>query len=227
MRCAKPAQRHVAKRRTAQNQKILPMRRSVRMVFFGVALFLLALPLLVHRTGSHLEAQSSHAKQKPSKPQSAAPQIHYGTEGLPESVRDTRDMLLAAVQSGQIGELRQAYDTNDIKPDLGASTTDPVAHWKKLSGDGEGRDVLAALSLILEAGYVVLPLGRDIENNRLYIWPYFAETPLERLTPAQEVELLRLVPAAAAKDMKAKGRYTHWRLSIGADGSWHSFRKDE
>jgi hypothetical protein len=138
-----------------------------------------------------------------------------------------REMLLSAVQSGQIEELRQAYDVNDIKPDLGAATTDPVAHWKKLSGDGEGRDVLAALSLILEAGYVAVPLGRDIENNRLYIWPYFAETPLDRLTPAQEVELLRLVPAAAAKDMRAKGRYTYWRLSIGADGSWHSLRKDE
>jgi hypothetical protein len=203
------------------------MRRSVRTVFFGVALFLLALPLLVHRTGTHVEAQSSQAKQKASKPPSAAPQVHYGTDGLPESVRDMREMLLSAVQSGQIEELRQAYDVNDIKPDLGAATTDPVAHWKKLSGDGEGRDVLAALSLILEAGYVVVPLGRDIENNRLYIWPYFAETPLDRLTPAQEVELLRLVPAAAAKDMRAKGRYTYWRLSIGADGSWHSFRKDE
>ena len=203
------------------------MRRSVRTVFFGVALFLLALPLLVHRTGTHVEAQSSQAKQKASKPQSAAPQVHYGTDGLPESVRGMREMLLSAVQSGQIEELRQAYDVNDIKPDLGAATTDPVTHWKKLSGDGEGRDVLAALSLILEAGYVVVPLGRDIENNRLYIWPYFAEAPLERLTPAQEVELLRLVPAAAAKDMQGKGRYTYWRLSIGADGSWHSFRKGE
>ena len=87
-----------------------------------------------------------------------------------------RETLLAAVQSGQIEELRHAYDLNDLKPDLGAgSKGDPVAQWKKVSGDGEGREVLAALSLILEAGYVVLPLGRDLENNRLYIWPYFAE----------------------------------------------------
>jgi hypothetical protein len=205
------------------------MRRSVRTGLFVVALFLLALPLLVHRTGHHILAQPSPAKQdkKAAKAKPAAPQIYYGTEDLPEPVRDLRDMLLAAIQSGQIGELRAAYELNDIKPDLGTQTTDPVAHWKKLSGDGEGREVLAALSLILEAGYVVLPLGRDIENNSIYIWPYFAETPLDRLTPAQEVELLRLVPAAAAKDMKVKGRYTYWRLSIGADGSWHSFRKDE
>ena len=91
----------------------------------------------------------------------------------------------------------------------------------------KGWEILAALAEMLEAGYVVLPLGRDLENNRLYMWPYFAEVPLDRLTPAQEVELLRLVPPAAAKDMKGKGKYTHWRLAIGADGTWHSFRKGE
>jgi len=72
---------------------------------------------------------------------------------------------------------------------------------------------------------VALPLGRDLENNRIYIWPYFAEVPLAKLTPAQEVELLRLVPPAAVKAMRAAGRYTHWRLAIGADGTWHSFRR--
>jgi hypothetical protein len=106
-----------------------------------------------------------------------------------------------------------------------AGSKDPIAYWKKLSGDGEGREILAALSLILEAGYVVLPLGADLENNRLYIWPYFSEVPLDKLTHAQEVELLRLVPPAAAKAMKSAGKYTHWRLTIGADGAWHSFRK--
>ena len=86
-------------------------------------------------------------------------------------------------------------------------------------------DILAAIAEILEAGYVALPLGRDIENNRIYVWPYFAEVPLGKLTPAQEVELLRLVPPAAVREMISGGRYTHWRLAIGADGTWHSFRK--
>ena len=205
------------------------MRRNVRAAIFLVALFLLALPLLVHWSGPPGVAQSPPPKQdkKAAKPEPARLKIHYGTDDLPEAVRDMRDMFLTAVQSGQIEDLRPAYEMNDIRPDLGAVSGDPVAAWKKGSGDGEGREVLAALSLILEAGYVVLPLGRDIENNQLYIWPYFAETPLGALTPAQEVELLRLVPASLAKDMKAKGRYTSWRLSIGADGSWHAFRKDE
>ncbi len=134
--------------------------------------------------------------------------------------------MLAAVQSGDIEELRQVYEMNDIRPDLGSSG-DPVENWKRASGDGQGLEILAALSLILDAGYVVLPLGRDLENNRLYIWPYFAKVPLDKLTAAQEVELLRLVPPAVAKAMKARAKYTHWRVTIGADGSWHSFRKDE
>jgi hypothetical protein len=133
-----------------------------------------------------------------------------------------------AALSGDIEELRHVYEQNDLRPDLGAlSKSDPVADWKRTSGDGKGLEVLAAVSLILEAGYVVLPLGRDLENNRLYIWPYFAEVPLDKLTPAQEVELLRLVPPAAAKAMRDRAKYTHWRVTIGADGSWHSFRKDD
>ena len=87
-------------------------------------------------------------------------------------------------QSGRIEELRHAYELNELKPDLGAAAGgDPVAHWKKISGDGEGREILAALAQILDAGYVVLPLGRDLENNRVYVWPYFAEVPLASSRP--------------------------------------------
>ncbi len=67
---------------------------------------------------------------------------------------------------------------------------------------------------------MVLRSGPDLENNQVYVWPYFAEWPLAKLTPRQEVELLRLVPPAAVREMKAKGKYTHWRLMIGADGTW-------
>jgi hypothetical protein len=55
------------------------------------------------------------------------------------------------------------------------------------------------------------------------VWPYFAELAPDKLTPAQEVELLRLVPAEALGEMKRQGRYTHYKLGIGADGTWHFF----
>jgi hypothetical protein len=137
-----------------------------------------------------------------------------------------REAILSAVRSGRIEELRHAWELNELKPDLGVALADgdPIAHWKRISGDGEGREVLAALGEILDSGYVVLPLGRDLENNKVYVWPYFAEVSLDKLTPAQEVELLRLVSPAALKDMRAAGKYTHWRIAIGADGTWHSFR---
>jgi hypothetical protein len=137
-----------------------------------------------------------------------------------------REAILSAVRSGQIEELRQAYELNELRPTLADQpVSDPVAYWKQVSSDGQGLEVLAALGEVLDAGYVVLPLGRDLENNRVYVWPYFAEMPLDKLTPGQEVELLRLACPAAVREMKAQNRYTSWRIAIGADGVWHSFRK--
>ena len=151
------------------------------------------------------------------------PQIRYGTDGLPRPVLDLREACWRPSRPAQIEELRHAYDLSEPQARHRRPAQDrPVAHWKRLSGDGQGREVLAALSLILDAGYVELRRGADIENNQLYVWPYFAEMPLGQLTPRQEVELLRLVPASAAREMKEKGKYTHWRLVIGADGTWHA-----
>jgi hypothetical protein len=150
----------------------------------------------------------------------------YTTADLPAPVQEMREAILSAVSSGRIENLRAAYELNELKPDLAAEpVADPVAFWHEISWDGRGLEVLAALGQILEAGYVVLPTGRDLENNRIYVWPYFAEVPLTGLSPAQEVELMRLLGAAAAREFKAQGRYSWWRIAIGADGVWHSFRK--
>jgi hypothetical protein len=205
------------------------MRRRIVTLLVAPAILSLALAFVVCGAGPPAPAWPQTAKPKPgAAKRQPPPKVHYGIEDLPRPVLDMREAMLAAIEAGDIEELRHAYDLNELKPDLGApGKSDPVAHWKRISGDGQGREVLAALSLILEAGYVVLPLGADLENNRLYVWPYFAEWPLDRLTPRQEVELLRLVPPAAAREMKEKGKYTHWRLVIGADGTWHTLRKDD
>lgn len=206
------------------------MRRNVRTPFNVVGLFLLAQFALVHCFGpvAPVLAQISSEKSSSAKKrQPAAPEVRYGSDRLPGPVQDMREAILSAVRAGRIEELRHAWDLNELKPDLGVALADgdPIAHWKRISGDGEGREVLAALGEILDAGYVALPLGRDLENNRVYIWPYFAEVALDKLTPAQEVELLRLISPAALKDMRSVGKYTHWRIAIGADGTWHSFRR--
>ena len=203
------------------------MRRKFRSGLLAAPILALALNLV--GTGAPAPAWPQTAKPKPGpQKQAPPPQVHYGIKDLPQPVLDMREALLAAIESGDIEDLRHAYDLGDLKPDLGAARkTDPVQHWKRISGDGQGREVLAALSLILDAGYVVLPLGPDLENNRVYVWPYFAEWPLDKLTAGQEVELLRLMPHSAARAMKDKGKYSHWRLAIGADGTWHALRKGE
>jgi hypothetical protein len=204
------------------------MRRNMSTRWVALATLSLALAFAIHGAGPPPPAWPQTKPKPGAAKKQPPPQVHYGAEGLPRPVLDMREAILAAVEAGDIEELRHAYDLGGQMPDLGAPPkTDPVAHWKRISDDGQGREVLAALSLLLDAGYVVLPLGADLENNRLYVWPYFAEWPLDRLSPRQEVELLRLVPPAAVRAMKEKGKYTHWRLVIGADGTWQAFRKTD
>jgi hypothetical protein len=208
------------------------MRKSPRTAYIALGSLVLALLTLVHCIDGSIpaRAQAGKGKSDSTKKQHARSaadlEISYGTAKLPAPVAEMREAILAAVRTGRIEELRHAYELNELKPELGPEPVgDPVAHWKKISGDGEGLEVLAALAELLDAGYVALPLGQDIENNRVYVWPYFAEVPLQKLTPAQQIELLRLVPPAAAKEMLQTGKYTYWRLAIGADGTWHHFRK--
>jgi hypothetical protein len=209
------------------------MRRDVRTTLGFVWLFLLVQVDLVQCFGraSPALAQTPAAKSGSAKKQPPVapplPEVRYGTDRLPGPVQDMREAILAAVKSGRIEELRQAWELNELKPDLGIDLrgADPIAHLKHISGDGEGREILATLGDIFDAGCAVLPLGRDLENNRVYVWPYLAETDLSKLSPAHQVQLLRLVPPAVAKEMRATGKYTHWRLGIGADGTWHFFRR--
>jgi hypothetical protein len=57
----------------------------------------------------------------------------------------------------------------------------------------------------------------------MYVWPYFARYPVERLTPPQLVELFRLVYAGDYEDMKAYGSYAYYRAGIAPDGTWRYF----
>ena len=146
---------------------------------------------------------------------------------LPVQVAEMRELLLTAARSGNADELKAILDASAVKPDLGVdATADPVAALKAAASDHEGRETLAALSEILELPPVALPLGRDLENNLIYVWPYLAERPLDTLSPAEEIDLYRLAPAGKVTEMREKKRWLWWRLTIGADGSWLSFKKD-
>lgn len=195
------------------------------------ALLVLALTPLVHWSGSP-QAQGDRARRggaaKGAAGKASAPEIiiGQGRHKLPPAVADMRSAILSAVESGDISELRLPIDLNELKPELGQPAGgDPIAHLRSISGDGQGREILAILARVLEAPWAAIPGGKDVENNRMYVWPAFAEIPLDGLKPADEVELYKLVTPAEAKAMREAKRWMWWRLSIGADGVWHTFTR--
>jgi hypothetical protein len=147
---------------------------------------------------------------------------------LPQHVADLRDTILAAARSGDIDELKTAFDLSGAPPDLGiGGMNDPIRALEAESADGQGREILAALIEILSLPPATQPLGSDIENNLIYVWPYIAERPLDKLTPAEDVDLYRLVPPAKAAEMHEKKRWLWWRLVVAADGTWLTFKRSD
>ncbi len=195
----------------------------------GLPVLVLAVMGLVYAgTASALERRAANDKPQAPAVAKQLPKPGEDTGPLPVPVEEMRHAILAAAHSGNIEDLREPLDWNELKPEVAAPAgEDPIAFWKKTSGDGNGREVLAVLADILPMRAAELPLGRDLENNIIYVWPYLAEMELDKLTPAQEVDLLRLVGPAEAKAMRAGKKWTWWRLTIGADGTWHSFKKGE
>ena len=141
-----------------------------------------------------------------------------------------RDAILAAVQSGRLEDLKAAVELNEMRPDLGDEAGgDVIAIWRAQSKDGSGRDVLEGLGKILALQPALEPLGPDIENNAIYVWPYLAQRIAGNgsLTAAEEAELASLVTPEELAAAKAAKRWIGWRLVIGADGVWHSFRREK
>jgi hypothetical protein len=143
---------------------------------------------------------------------------------LPPQVARMRSAILSAASTGEIENLRVPIDMNELPPMLASEKIgDPMGYWKEISGDGQGREVMAVLIQLFRTGFARKEGGTD---NEMYIWPYFAEVPLDKLTPAQEVEMLTLVPPSRLKEMREKGKYDHYRLAIAKDGVWHTFMKE-
>lgn len=152
--------------------------------------------------------------------QSAGPQVLYDFNALPDPVKRMLTQIAGAAESGNIEAMRPVFESNELKPMVSASfVDDPIAFWKKASADGTGRDVLAAMLNVLSSGYVRRGQGKD----EIFVWPYFAETDLAKLTPAQEVELYRIVPPELALAMKKSGKYSYYRLGVSPSGVWHYF----
>ncbi|MDX2155625.1 MAG: hypothetical protein SFW09_03860 [Hyphomicrobiaceae bacterium] len=187
------------------------------------------IPALVLLTNAWLvhAALPGLAQAPPGAPaQTAEAAADRGGLGLPPPAAEMREVILEAARSGRLEELRNAVELNEIKPTLGdAATGDPIDNLRRLANEPDGRDLLAALAAILDARWTVVRRGPDHENNRVFVWPRFAEKDLRILSPADEAELRSLAPPDALERMRASGIYDYWRIGIGADGTWHYLRK--
>ncbi len=140
---------------------------------------------------------------------------------LPPEVERIRQAMLSAAMSGNISAMRIPVEMNEIPPVISnQKVVNPIDYWRKKSGDGEGREILAIVIQLFRTGFSRKARGT---GDEIYVWPYFAEIPLDSLTPAQEVELLTLVSPQRLNEMKAAGKYDHYRIGIAHDGTWHYF----
>jgi hypothetical protein len=193
---------------------------------------LLTLALLVHagsagggaRAQAKRGADSPGAGRLPVRPPAVI--VGRGEAGLPPAVADMRAAILTAVETGDVAELMSAIELNEMKPDLGGPPgADPIVHLRSLSRDGTGTDVLSAIGRLLEGGWAAVHGGRDIENGRVYVWPHLAEIPGTDWSGDDEAVLEALVGPEEARTIVAARRYRGWRLSIGADGVWHTLTR--
>jgi len=150
---------------------------------------------------------------------SAAAEIITDLTRLPAPVARTRERLLAAARSGDLQQLA-ALMTDSTPIFSFTDDKDPIAFWKANYPDSDGVEVLAILTMILEAPFVHVDQGTPQE---MYVWPYFVRMSLTALTPQQKVELFRLVTGADYKDMMKLGAYAFYRLGISPDGTWQFF----
>jgi hypothetical protein len=151
------------------------------------------------------------------------PPVEYDFTKLPAPVAELRQKIIAAAATGDPEKLRAVIEAAG-NPQFGPDgSSDPIAYLKLQSGDGEGREMLAILTEVLEAGYVHVSIGTPDE---MYIWPYFARYPIDKLTPPQLVQLFKLIYAGDYEDMLPDGVYTYFRVGIAPDGKWKYFTDD-
>jgi len=172
-------------------------------------------------TGDALEGDAEPAPPAADQP---VPIVEYGDAKLPEPVKRLREQIIAAAKTGDPEKLRIIIDAQDPPPAFPPGVAnDLIGYIKAASGDEGGREILAVLIEVLEAGYVHVDVGTTSE---VYLWPYFAAYPVDKLTPEQLVELFKLVYAGDYEDMKTYQNYLYYRVGITPNGTWRYFIAD-
>ena len=140
---------------------------------------------------------------------------------LPAPVARMRARIIEAARAGDLDKVLTVMQTNETMPIFSfASERDPVAYWRANYPESGGLEVLSILLEILDTGFVHVDAGTPQD---MYVWPYFAYVPLKDLTPAQKVELFKVVTGSDYRAMQDFGAYVFYRLGIAPDGTWHFF----
>ena len=149
-------------------------------------------------------------------------EAHRGDEGLPPAVARMRKRLLDAAYSGDLQRLKIVMQSNEMPPVLSINEIgDPIEYLKTQSGDGQGLELLAILTDVLEAPWIRTKPGTPQET---YVWPAFAAMAIDKLEPAQLVEIYKILTSSDFEEMKGAGKYTFYSVGIGPDGTWHWFK---
>jgi hypothetical protein len=176
------------------------------------------------RTGGG-QPPAEGAASPPLRQGTAGPEIVADVPHLPPAVLRTRDRILAAARTGDLQALLTLMQANGGMPVFShTQKQDPTAYWKETYPDSDGLEILSILITLLESEPVRIDAGTPRE---MYLWPYFARLPLKSLTPAQKVELFRVVTGSDYKDMLERGRYVFYQVGIGPDGTWRYFVASE
>ena len=162
------------------------------------------------------------APASPLRPTLPPAEVHKGVEGLPPAVAKMRQRLIDAAYSGDLQRLKMVMQSNETPPIFSVNEVrDPIDYLKTQSGDGQGLELLAILTDLLESSWAHVNAGKPQE---MYVWPAYAALPLDRLDSGQLVELYKIVTSSDLEEMKSAGRYTFYTVGIGPDGTWHWFK---
>ncbi|HEY1543970.1 MAG TPA: hypothetical protein VGG01_16290 [Xanthobacteraceae bacterium] len=149
------------------------------------------------------------------------PEVVTDVTRLPPAVARMRERILAAARTGELEAVVAVMRSNGNMPIFSLNAErDPLTYWRRDYPESGGVEILAILADILETGFVHVDQGTPEEK---YVWPYFARVPLKTLTPAQKVDLFRIVTGGDYKDMLDTGAYNFYRIGIGQDGAWRFF----
>ncbi len=143
---------------------------------------------------------------------------------LPERVRAMRELILEAVDSGDIEDLRRAIERNETLPIFATGAARPrtfadvVEFLKTQSFDGQGRETLAIIAAIFDQAYTKITRGSVVT----YEWPAFAARSMSEASEEDQLEMWRCVRFANFASSRNTSLAIE-RIGIGADGTWHYF----